>query len=77
MGYSHKKCEDEDDAARMSETILRELGYTELMRGSNVYDVRDELPIDTLQKIAVNAERIGRWARAELKEKQKIMGVKR
>lgn len=68
MRHNHKKCEDEDDAARMSETILRDLGYMDVKRGSNVYDVKDKLSTNTLLKIAQNAERIARWARAESKE---------
>ncbi len=66
----HKKCEDEDDAARMSETILRTLGYVNLQRGFNEDDVSARLSRDQLQAIAVNAERIARWARAQLPRKK-------
>lgn len=32
MGYNYKVCEDEDDAARMAETILITLGYANVAR---------------------------------------------
>jgi hypothetical protein len=65
--YNHKKCEDDEDARRMAETILRELGYQEVRSGTNVYNVKDGLPITALESIARNAERVARWAREELK----------
>lgn len=69
MGYSHKKCEDEDDAARMAEVILRELGYSDVQKGSSVFTTDSRLPKATLANIAVNAERIARWARNTAKGK--------
>ena len=68
--YNHKKCEDDDDARRMSETILRCLGYRNVNSGSCVFSVHDELSTTVLRDIAQNAERIARWAREELKNKQ-------
>lgn len=65
MPYNHKKCEDEDDAKRMAETILRELGYTDIQLGTNRFDVSENLSKASLLNIARNCERIARWARAE------------
>ena len=67
MTHNHKKCEDEDDAARMAETIIRLLGYPDVQRGPNTLDVRDILTADALGSIARSAERIARWARNEVK----------
>jgi len=67
MPYDHRKCEDEDDATRMAETILRELGYSDIQKGSNRFDVREEPSEKALTNIARNAERIAKWARNELK----------
>jgi hypothetical protein len=61
--YNPHQCEDDSDAARMAETILRNLGFVDVQRGRNVLDVRDEFSLDTLLNIARNAERIARWAR--------------
>lgn len=52
----------------MSITILHELGYNNVQRGINKYDVHEHLDANALRKIAQNAERIARWARAELKK---------
>jgi len=72
MPYDHRKCEDEDDAARMAETILRELGYVDVQRGASVSygaaRAKATLAKATLQAIALNAERIARWARRASKE---------
>jgi len=65
--YDHRKCEDDQDATRMAETILRTLGYTDLKLGSNALNVQDQYTPTQLLKIAQHAERIARWARAELK----------
>lgn len=63
--HDYRKCEDEDDAARMAETILRSLGYSNVQRGPNGDDVNEPLSPTALQRIAVNAERIARWARSK------------
>ncbi len=60
-------CEDEDDARRMSENILRKLGYVNMNSGSCAHNVNTQVPISVLMDIARNAERIARWARAEVK----------
>lgn len=67
--YDHRKCEDDQDATRMAENILRELGYTDVQRGSNQLDVQDTFSERTLLNIARNAERIAKWAREEMKIK--------
>jgi hypothetical protein len=69
MKHNHMKCEDEDDAARFAATILRELGYLQLAIGSNSHSVDYRLTAETLQRIAVFSERMGRWARDELKRR--------
>lgn len=69
MGYDHKKCEDEQDATRMAENILRKLGYVDVHKGRNILDANEDLGATTLLDIARNAERIARWARAEQKGK--------
>lgn len=60
-----ERCEDEDDASRMTENIMRRLGYLNVQRGSNVYDVNSRISPSDLLYIARNAERIARWARKE------------
>lgn len=65
MRHDHRLCEDEDDATRMAETILRELGYTDVQSGKNALDVKLQLSPDTFKKIARNAERIAKWARTQ------------
>lgn len=69
--YDHRKCEDEDDAARMAESLLRELGYMNAQKGVSRYDVSYDLTTDvvTMRKVAQTAERIARWARTELKRR--------
>lgn len=69
MVYRHTQCEDEDDATRMAETILRELGYTNVQKGENKFFASEVLGTVALRNIAVNAERISRWARSKLKGK--------
>lgn len=66
MSYNYKVREDKDDARRMSEGILRSLGY--INSGSNDRSVSEELQPNTLLEIARNAERIARWARQAAKE---------
>ena len=68
MKYNHELCEDEDDAARMAETILRELGYTNAHRGAGP-DVHTHVSAAGLVTVARYSERIARWARKEAKEK--------
>jgi hypothetical protein len=68
MKYDHRLCEDEDDAARMLETILRELGY-DPKRGANRRDVTDVLSTEAAINIARCAERIARWARTDAARK--------
>lgn len=67
MPYNPKACEDEDDAQRMAENIMRILGYGNVQRGSNRRFVDEELSKEALRNIARNAERISRWARTELR----------
>lgn len=68
--YNPKACEDETDALRMTENILRYMGYKDFQRGTNSMLVSEELSFDQIKQIARNAERISRWARAELKAKR-------
>lgn len=70
MRNDYKKCQDDDDARRMAETILRTLGYSHINLGANEFDVRYEYTESQLLRIAQNAERIARWARTESKLKQ-------
>jgi hypothetical protein len=63
LKHDHRKCEDEEDAARMAATILRRLGYHQLALGSNSRFVHEELSPEERRQIALDAERIGRWAR--------------
>jgi len=51
----------------MAETILRELGYNNVQKGSNRYDIQFKFSERQLLNIARTAERIARWARAEMK----------
>ncbi len=69
MRHDYRLCEDEDDAARMAETILRELGY-DPKRGENSRPVNEETGVRAMLDIARNTERIARWARAHAKGKQ-------
>lgn len=66
MRNDHRLCEDEDDAARMAESILRELGY-DPQRGSNKRSMTDQIDNHVALNIARHAERIARWARAHAK----------
>jgi len=65
--HDHRTCEDDQDATRMAETILRELGYNNVQKGSNRYDIQFKFSERQLLNIARTAERIARWARAEMK----------
>ena len=65
--YNRKACEDEDDARRMCESIMRFMGYNDVATGRNDRDVQGELSAQALIYIARNAERIARWAREEEK----------
>lgn len=64
--YDHKKCEDDDDARRMAEGILRDLGYNDVRAGACVFSVQEGPSTEALLKIARHAERIARWAREEI-----------
>jgi hypothetical protein len=55
---AHLRCEDEDDALRMASHLVRELADL---------DVGSQIPTSRLRDLARYAERIGRWARKELK----------
>lgn len=69
MAYDHKRCDDEYDAVRMAEAICRELGYNDVQRGTNRLSVDARLTVSNLLAIAVNAERIARWARRAARSK--------
>lgn len=66
MRHEYRTCEDQDDAAGMAETILRELGY-DPQRGPNSRPVNEAMSVTMMLNVARNAERIARWARAEAK----------
>lgn len=61
--HNQKKCDDQDDAARMCEVILRKLGYNDVQKGTCAFDVTYMMPKHELLEIARYAERIARWAR--------------
>lgn len=65
--YNHKACEDDIDATRMAENILRRLGYIDVQPGNNCLAVETEISAEALRSIARNAERISRWARGEIR----------
>ncbi len=68
MRHNHEKCEDDEDASRMAEGILRQLGYVHVLKGGNALDASYHFQPVTLLAIARSAERIARWARQEAKE---------
>jgi hypothetical protein len=65
--YNHKKCEDNDDAVRMAETILRKLGFNDVQKGTS-YFIEGNNNRNDLIEIAKYAERIARWARQTEKD---------
>lgn len=65
--FHANRCEDEEDAARLSAAVLRELGYMQLALNANSHLVNEELTEAQLRNIALYSERISRWARNELK----------
>lgn len=70
MGHDHRKCEDGDDAQRMAETILRCLGFTNVVSGPNASRiVGASVSTYALTNIARNADRIARWAREEIRRR--------
>jgi hypothetical protein len=68
--YSHRKCDDEEDAARMAATVLRHLGYTQLAVGPCDMSVHETISISALTTIARNCERVSKWARAEIRARE-------
>ena len=74
MKYNYKRCEDDEDAARMAGTILGELGYLHINLGSNEFSTMHEFSTETLLKVAQYAERIARWARSEAKSREARLG---
>jgi len=63
------QCDNETEAAMMSEDILRSLGYTDVNKGRSKLDINLLVSDQNLRVIAKNAERIGRWARKEIKRR--------
>ena len=68
MRFDHRLCEDDADACRMAEVILRCLGYSDVKRGANTLSVDEKIPKTALLDVARYAERIARWARKEASE---------
>jgi len=66
MRFDHRKCEDDQDARRMAESILRERGFNTVESRDNRLSVDDRLSTSSLQSIARHADRIARWARKEV-----------
>lgn len=64
----HGQCESDEDAVKMAEDIIRELGFPDVQKGKSNLDIRYEFDEQTLKQVAVNAERISRWARAVIKD---------
>jgi hypothetical protein len=73
--YDHRKCDDEEDAARMAATVLRHLGYTQLAIGLCDMSVHEILSISALTNIARNCERVAKWARSEIKSRESKQGA--
>ncbi len=69
MGHNSNLCEDDEDAKRMAEGILRNLGYVNMFSGGCALSVNDLISSSQLRDIARSGERIARWARAELKRR--------
>lgn len=65
MSKFSQKVEDDLDATRAAESILRHLGYANVQLGQNRLLVSDNFNKETLTQIARSAERIARWARRE------------